>query len=320
MRVVGGLSDRVRARWWPARRGAIVGHQHLSGSASVGPMTAHLTTAAELHEALAAGRYGDGGPVRILDVRWRLDRPDGRPDFRAGHIPGAAYVDLDHELAAPGAPVDGRHPLPSPAALQRSARTWGVHTGDTVVVYDDLGGMSAARAWWMLRDAGIADVRVLDGALRSWTDAGFALETGDGPAPEPGDVVLTSGAMPAVGIDGVAALAADGVLLDARAAERFRGDVEPIDPRAGHIPGAISAPTAENLDESGRLLDPAALRARFTALGARSDAPVGVYCGSGVTASHEALALAVAGFEPIVYPGSWSQWSNHPDRPVATGA
>ena len=282
-------------------------------------MTAHLTTPAELRVALDAGRYPDGGPARVLDVRWRLDRPDGRPEFRAGHLPGAVYVDLDGELAAHGAPTEGRHPLPSPEALQRSARAWGLHGGDTVVVYDDLGNLSSARAWWMLRDAGLGDVRVLDGALRAWVDAGYELETGDGTAPEPGDVVLTSGALPSVGIDGVAALAAEGVLLDARAAERFRGDVEPVDPRAGHIPGAASAPTADNLDTSGRLLDRAALRARFEALGVREDAPVGVYCGSGVTASHEALALAVAGFEPVLYPGSWSQWANRPERPVATG-
>ena len=282
-------------------------------------MTAHLTTAGELHAALAAGRFPGGGPIRLLDVRWRLDRPDGRGDFRAGHLPGAVYVDLEHELAAPGVATRGRHPLPSPESLQRSARAWGLHAGDTVVVYDDLGNLSSARAWWMLRDAGVADVRVLDGALRAWIDAGFEIETGDRPPPEPGDVVLASGALRSIDIDEVAALAIDGVLLDARAAERYRGDVEPIDPRAGHIPGAISAPTAENIDAGGRLLAPAALRERFTALGVRADAPVGVYCGSGVTASHEALALAVAGFEPVLYPGSWSEWSNHPDRLVATG-
>ncbi|MGN6326404.1 sulfurtransferase, partial [Pseudolysinimonas sp.] len=275
-------------------------------------------TAAELRAILDPG-LPTGRRPRLLDVRWRLDRPDGRGDFRAGHIPGAVYVELDRELAADGAPTDGRHPLPSREALQSSARAWGVNTGDTVVVYDDLGGMSAARAWWMLRDAGLADVRVLDGALRAWREAGFELETGDPAPPEPGDVVLRAGALPRVGMDDVEDLALTGVLLDARAAERYRGDVEPIDPRAGHIPGAVSAPTTANLGADGRFLDPDALRARFATLGVRRDAPVGVYCGSGVTAAHEALALAVAGFDAVLYPGSWSQWANHPDRPGATG-
>ena len=273
-----------------------------------------LVTATELHALLAAAH-----PPKVLDVRWRLDRPDGRSDFEAGHIPGAVYVDLDTELAAPGAPAEGRHPLPSPGRLQAAARRWGLRDGDAVVVYDDLKNMSSARAWWLLRDAGVADVRVLDGAYEAWVQAGLPIKTGAA-HPVPGDITLGSGGCATVPMDAAAEVAVRGILLDARAGERYRGDVEPIDPRAGHIPGAVSAPTTGNVDDDGTFLSPAALRARFTALGVTDGKPVAAYCGSGVTASHEILALAVAGFDAALYPGSWSQWSNHPDRPVATGA
>lgn len=273
--------------------------------------TPHLITARDLHEVLDR--------VHVLDVRWRLDRPDGRPDYLAGHIPGAVYVDLDTELADHGRPAaEGRHPLPSASALQASARRWGLREGRTVVVYDDLGNQSAARAWWMLRDAGLPDVRVLDGALAAWRADGLPLETGE-VVPQPGDVRLRSGLMPVLGIDDAAALPAIGTLFDARAAERYRGEVEPMDPRAGHIPGAVSAPTAANLDADGRFLPAGVLRERFRELGADPGAPVGVYCGSGITAAHQALALTLAGFTPAIFPGSWSAWVNSPNRPVATG-
>lgn len=283
-------------------------------------MSSILTTAAELHTALVAGRYPDGGPVRVLDVRWWLDRPDGRPAFRAGHIPGARYADLDTQLAEHGEPAQGRHPLPSPETLQAAVRDWGIDGGDTVVVYDDVANLASGRAWWVLRDAGIADVRVLDGALAAWTDAGFDLEEGDVPAVRGGTAVVSPGTLPMLGIDDVLAFARTGLLLDARAGERFRGEVEPMDPRAGHIPGAVSAPTTQNNDDSGRFRSPDELRERFAALGAEPGATVGVYCGSGVSAAHEAIALSLAGYRPVLYPGSWSQWSQHPDRPAATGA
>lgn len=283
-------------------------------------MSSILTTAAELHTALVPGRYPDGGPVRVLDVRWWLDRPDGRPAFRAGHIPGARYADLDTQLAEHGEPAQGRHPLPSPETLQAAVRDWGIDGGDTVVVYDDVANLASGRAWWVLRDAGIADVRVLDGALAAWTDAGFDLEEGDAPAVRPGTAVVSPGTLPMLGIDDVLAFARTGLLLDARAGERFRGEVEPMDPRAGHIPGAVSAPTTQNNDDSGRFRSPDELRERFAALGAEPGATVGVYCGSGVSAAHEAIALSLAGYRPVLYPGSWSQWSQHPDRPAATGA
>lgn len=266
-----------------------------------------------------AARLAGGERIVLLDVRWRLDRPDGRAEHTAGHLPGAVYVDLDGELAAPPSASDGRHPLPTVEALQDSARRWGLRDGDPVVAYDDLGGLSAARAWWLLRWAGVADVRLLDGGLAGWRDADHPLESGL-VEPEVGDVVLRGGAMPVVEPDEAAARARDGVLLDARAGERYRGEVEPIDPRAGHIPGALSAPTTENLGDDGRFRSPTELRARADALGIGGSTEVAVYCGSGVTAAHQVAALAVAGIDAALYPGSWSQWSSDPDRPVATGA
>ncbi|MBI5160015.1 MAG: sulfurtransferase [Micrococcales bacterium] len=258
------------------------------------------------------------GAVVVLDVRWRLDRPDGRPEYLVAHLPGAVYVSLDAELAAHGLPAtEGRHPLPDIADLQAAARRWGIRPGDTVVAYDDLGGMSAARAWWLLRHAGLEDVRVLDGGLAAWREAGLPLEAGE-VVPEPGDVTLEYGAMPVLDADAAAELAVTGVLLDARAGERYRGEVEPVDPRAGHIPGAVSLPTAGNLRPDGRMRSPDELRRRAAEAGIDAGA-VGVYCGSGVTAAHEVLALEVAGVRAALYPGSWSAWSNDPARPVATG-
>ena len=276
-----------------------------------------LITAEELKALI--GSAGSAAAVRVLDVRWRLGGPAGHPLFLEGHIPTAVYVDLDTELAGHGEPEEGRHPLPPVEALQASARRWGVNDGDTVVVYDDLKNLSSARAWWLLKYAGVADVRLLDGSLRAWTEAGFELEAGESAA-QPGTVSLAYGSLATLSIDDAATFGETGTLLDARAAERFRGEVEPIDPRAGHIPGARNAPATANLDDSGRFLPAEQLRAQFEALGARADAPVGVYCGSGVTAAADAVALTIAGFEPALFAGSWSAWSNSPDRPVATGA
>ncbi|WP_143320079.1 sulfurtransferase [Cellulomonas iranensis] len=261
----------------------------------------------------------DDGPV-LLDVRWALGRTDGHDRYLEAHLPGAVHVDLDTELAAPPSPAAGRHPLPDVADLERAARRWGVREGGSVVVYDDVAGTSAARAWWLLRWAGVRDVRVLDGGLAAWTAAGYAVEPFE-ITPEPGDVVLVAGALPTLDADGAAALAGDGVLLDARAAERYAGRVEPVDPRAGHVPGAVSAPTADNVDADGRFLPADALAARFAALGVAPGATaarVGVYCGSGVTAAHEVAALASIGVDAALYPGSWSQWAHDPARPVAT--
>ncbi len=272
-----------------------------------------LVDAATLRDQLAAR-----DPVVLLDVRWALGRTDGREQHALGHVPGAVYVDLDTELAGPPSAQAGRHPVPDVAELQRAARRWGVRSGVPVVAYDAVGGMSAARAWWLLRWAGVPDVRLLDGGLGAWVAAGGRLETGP-VTPQPGDVVLRPGALPTLDADGAAALARTGVLLDARAGERYRGETEPVDPRAGHIPGARSAPTAASLSADGTFLPAEALRARFSALGAAGDAPVGVYCGSGVTAAHEVAALALVGVDAALYPGSWSQWSSDPARPAAVG-
>jgi len=270
-----------------------------------------LVTAGEL---LAAGEL----PV-LLDVRWALGDDRGREKYLAGHLPGAVYVDLETELADPPTPTLGRHPLPSLQRLQAAARRWGVGADRPVVAYDDTGGLAAARAWWLLRWGGLTDVRLLDGGLGAWVRSGGGLETGD-VVPPAGDVVLSGGGMPVVDADAAAALPGrGGVLLDARAAERYRGEVEPVDPRAGHVPGATSAPTTGNLDGDGTFLPPRELAERFAALGVRPGADVGVYCGSGVTAAHEVAALAAAGIEAALWPGSWSQWSTAPDRPLELG-
>jgi thiosulfate/3-mercaptopyruvate sulfurtransferase len=287
----------------------------LRGAGGGGARSSVLVDAATLAAELA----GAGAPA-LLDVRWKLGDPDGRLHHEESHLPGAVYVDLDTELAAHGAPEDGRHPLPSINALTASARGWGISQGQSVVVYDDNGGTSAARAWWLLRWGGVENVRILDGGLGAWNAAGNPLEHGSvAPAPL-GDVVLSAGHLPVLDADEAAEFPEHGVLLDARAGERYRGEVEPVDPRAGRIPGATSAPTTENLGPDGYFLDDAALAARFAALGAGVDGPVGVYCGSGVTAAHEIAALAVAGIDAALYPGSWSAWSNDPARPAATGA
>ncbi|MRG59406.1 sulfurtransferase [Agromyces sp. CFH 90414] len=257
-----------------------------------------------------------GGRTVVLDVRWSLQQPDGRPAYRSGHVPGAVYVDLESELSDHDREGEGRHPLPTEERFTAAMRRWGLRDGDLAVVMDDLGGQSAARAWWLLRHARF-DVRLLDGGLSGWVAAGHPLERGD-VVPEPGEATARFGGMPVLDIDDAAALAAGGVLLDARAAERYRGEVEPVDPVAGHIPGARSAPSAGNLDADGRFLPVEALAERFAALGATPGAPVAAYCGSGVTAAHAVAALAIAGVDAALFPGSWSQWSGE-GRPVATG-
>lgn len=273
----------------------------------------NFVSADELNDMLASS-----AAVRVIDVRWRLDLPDGRTEYLSGHVPGAVYVPLDEELATHGAPSEGRHPLPSVVTLQTAARRWGVRAGDTVVAYDDAKGIAAARAWWLLRQAGV-DVRLLAGGIRGWRDAGFAVETDD-VVPARGDIVLTPIGGDALSIDEAAAFPASGILLDVRAPERYRGETEPIDPIAGHIPGARNLPTTVHLESDGSLRDLDSIRASFAAVGVVPGVPVAAYCGSGVTAAHTALVLDEIGIDAKVFPGSWSQWSNTPGRPVATGA
>ncbi len=268
--------------------------------------------------ALAAALARDTPPV-LLDVRWRLGGPPGIDSYRRGHLPGAVFTDLDRDLAAPPGPA-GRHPLPDPAAFQAAMRAAGVSQHRPVVVYDDGDATIAARGWWTLRYFGHGDVRVLDGGYRAWAAAGLAVTTAE-PSPAPGDFTAEPGHMPVLDAVGAQAAARTGLLLDARAGERYRGETEPVDPVAGHIPGAVSAPTAGNVNPDGTFRDAAELAARFAAVGAvpGAGAPVGAYRGSGVTAAHEVLALALAGIPAALYVGSWSNWIADPARPVATG-
>ncbi|GAA0545357.1 sulfurtransferase [Saccharopolyspora spinosporotrichia] len=267
-------------------------------------------------------RLQEERPPVVLDVRWFLIGPPGRQEYDQGHIPGAVFVDLPTELASePGA--GGRHPLPGPARLEQTLRRAGVTDGRTVVVYDADNASAAARAWWLLRWAGHTDVRVLDGGYAAWVADGGAVTTEE-PAPAPGDFEVRPGAMPVLDADDAARVARAGRLLDARAPERYRGDNEPIDPRAGHIPGAVNAPFSEHVDENGRWRSASDLADRFARLGVGPAEQVGVYCGSGVTACSVLLALEHAGISnpqrpAALYTGSWSQWSSDPQRPAATG-
>lgn len=259
----------------------------------------------------------------LLDVRWRLGGPPGIEEYCEGHIPGAVFADLDRDLAGPPG-RGGRHPLPSAAAFTESMRRLGVSDGRSVVVYDAADSTAAARAWWLLRYFGHHDVRVLNGGYRAWQEAGLPetsspRESAERGADVPGDFTARPGHLPLLDADGAAALAKSGLLLDARAGERYRGETEPVDPVAGHIPGAVSAPTAENVTPDGTFRPPAELAARFASLGSASAPSVGAYCGSGVTAAHEVLALTLAGIPAALYAGSWSDWITDPSRPVATG-
>lgn len=280
----------------------------------------------------------DDPALVLLDVRWTLGQTDGRERYLEAHIPGARFVDLDRELADAASPARGRHPLPSREAFQRTLRGLGVTADSSIVVYDQAQSLSAARLWWLLRSAGFTSaafggpriggpgfgpirgsVRVLDGGLDAWAAADQELAVGNPRVAMPGDVTIEWGALPTIDIDEAAGFAERGILLDARAGERYRGEVEPMDPRAGHIPGALSAPTSDNVDASGAFLPADVLTARFAELGVADSTPVAVYCGSGITAAHEILALEVAGRTAALFPGSWSQWSSDPERPAGTG-
>jgi thiosulfate/3-mercaptopyruvate sulfurtransferase len=275
-------------------------------------MTTPLIDANTVYEALGGVR-----PPVLLDVRWSLATGSEPERYRAAHLPGARFADLDADLADPPGP-GGRHPLPSAERFTALARRLGISADTPVVCYDAGPGLSAARAWWLLRYYGYPDVRLLNGGYAAWTAAGLPTETGTVTA-DHGDFTATAGHMGTVEADGVPAfVASGGLLLDARATERYLGRTEPVDPVAGHIPGAVSAPTTANTGDDGLFHAPGELRDRFAALGAGPPRPVAVYCGSGVTAAHQVLALEAAGFTAALYPGSWSHWITDPGRGVAT--
>lgn len=253
-------------------------------------------------------RLDDPG-VRAVDTRWYLGEPGkGRRRYEEGRIPGAVYMDIDHDLAASEGP--GRHPLPAPEAFAEALGRRGIGNHHHVVAYDQGPGSIAARLWWMLRDAGHERVSVLDGGFGHWAGSGFPTESGTEPPAAPVVFEARSGASPTIDRDSLRSRLGAVQVIDARPAERYRGEAEAVDPAAGHIPGSISAPTDGNLRDDGTFKSPEELAARFAGLGLDPAAPVVSSCGSGVTACHNILAMHMAGFpEAVLYPGSWSDWS-----------
>ncbi|MGL5818145.1 MAG: sulfurtransferase [Phycicoccus sp.] len=270
-----------------------------------------LMSAENLADLLARGE------AVAVDVQYELLGRPSRELYAAEHLPGAPHLELDTALAGlPG--TRGRHPLPEPELLEAALRSCGLDDDTDVVVYDQRTSLAAARAWWVLRWAGHPQVRVLDGGLAAWVRAGYATTT-EAPTPRRGGIRVRPGSVPVLDADTAAEMARHGVLLDARTPERYRGDVEPIDPVAGHVPGAVNLPMAELLTHDGAFLSPVAVRARAAAAGVHRDTPVGTSCGSGVTAAQLALALHTAGIDAVPYVGSWSEWVADPSRPVAVG-
>ena len=278
-----------------------------------------LITAAEL-----AGRLRERQPVTILDVRWRLGQPDGRAAYLQGHLPGAVYVSLEDELSDSTVTGRGRHPLPSGRSVEASARRWGIRQGVPTVVYDDWNRAGSARAWWVLTAAGLTDVRILDGGLSAWRSVGGTLATGP-VTPASGDAAvlhddLYAGALPTLTAQQATGDVADVTLLDARAPERFRGDIEPVDPVAGHIPGAKNLPSTDVLESDGTFLADGGLRQLLSDRGIDRDRCLGAYCGSGVSATVLLASLASTGWPASLFPGSWSEWCSDPARAVAQGS
>lgn len=268
------------------------------------------------------------GRVAILDCRFELGAPRaGHEAYLRGHVPTARYIDLERDLSSPVTASSGRHPLPRPERLAARLGELGVGADTQVIVYDEQSGAFAARAWWLLRWLGHERVALLDGGFRAWLAGGGASAAGEEPAP---DVSLPSPALvprahsrPVVSTGEIIEALAHGrrLLVDARAAERFSGEVEPIDPVAGHVPGAVNHPFGSNLDADGRFLPAAELERRWRAtLAGFAPAAAIAMCGSGVTACHNLLALEIAGLSgAALYPGSWSEWIRDPARPVARG-
>jgi thiosulfate/3-mercaptopyruvate sulfurtransferase len=255
--------------------------------------------------------------LRVVDVRWYLGEPNRGPAaYAEGHIPGAVYADLEADLSARRGP--GRHPLPLRAEVAATLGSLGIGDEHRVVAYDDRGGATAARLWWMLRDLGHERVQVLDGGFPAWLGAGFPATTAI-PEREAATLTVRPGQTRRIDRTGLSARLGEVVLVDAREPERFRGEEEPVDPVAGHIPTARNVPYPGNLGDDDRFLGADSLAARFASVGMGGTDTV-VYCGSGVTACHDILAIRLAGLpEPILYPGSWSDWCTA-GMPVATGA
>jgi thiosulfate/3-mercaptopyruvate sulfurtransferase len=270
-----------------------------------------------------AARIGDPLTV-VADVRWYLQGKRGIDEYRAGHLPGAHFLDVDSDLSSPPGPGrPGRHPLPSAEHFRDVLGRIGVRKETVVIAYDDVGGAQAARLWWLLKYFGHDGGRVLEGGIQAWVEQGRTLETATPPPVDAPSLDLVAHPDMVVDKARVRSLVerGEGILLDARASERFEGKVEPIDARPGHIPGAKSAPFVANLTRPGGSFRPRdELERHYAALGAGSASPVIAYCGSGVTACHDLLALAVAGFEgALLYEGSWGEWSGDPALPAALG-
>ncbi len=266
-----------------------------------------------------AGLLDAEQPPVLADVRWVLGGPSQQAAYEEAHLPGAHWVDLEAVLTAPPG-AGGRHPLPAAHVFEAAMRRIGLDNDALLVAYDAANSLAASRLWWLLTDAGHRHVRVLNGGLAAWQEAGLPTVSGPSPSVRSGDFVVRpgqraqfNGAQLHGGLDSAAAP----VLVDVRAAERYSGESEPIDPVAGHIPGAINLPSTANVDPTGRFLDPALLRERYSSVGAADGAVL--YCGSGITAAHSLLAMESAGLTAAIYPGSWSEWITDPDRPVAVG-
>lgn len=281
------------------------------------PQTPLLVSVAWLSENL------NNAKVKIVDVRWYLaSPPKGFQEYQTGHIPGAIFLDLEKELARPAYQGPGRHPLPTPEEFAAVMGHIGVGPDIHVVVYDNSGGGVAARLWWLLHYYGHTSVSLLDGGISAWQAAGFPLSQ---EIPHPSSALFVPNPQPHMVVDKahVRALVEihEGLLLDARARERYEGRVEPVDPRAGHIPGARSAPYMDNVASDGKMRSVPELREYYTALGAHDAEEIVCYCGSGVTAALDVFALALAGFPNArLYSGSWSDWSSDPGLPAAIGA
>jgi len=268
-------------------------------------------------DELARRLSSDEAPV-LLDVRWELGGPSQQTEFLRGHIPGAQWVDLESELTNPYTDHGGRHPLPAPHAFEAAMRGHGINDDSAVIVYDSSNSLAASRLWWLLTDAGKDDVRVLNGGYAAWMMAGQEVATGPAVEPAPGNLTVRAGQLPQIDGDQLAARIAAGnppPIIDVRGPERYAGESEPIDPVAGHIPGATNVPSMINIGEDGRLLPAAEIAAHYV----DGETPVD-YCGSGITAAHTTLARVVAGLSPsAIYPGSWSDWITDTGRPIATG-